>query len=373
MFMDLPAELGRRIGYVACGSLCAVALVGAVPTTPRMTSVATMSVERAAHQAIRLADGVLITGGCGGNSCETVYRSAELFDPERRRFRAAPAMSVPRASHASARLPDGRVLIVGGWTGSASTASAEIYDPTEQQFFSVADLSGPRIHPVAVVLQDGRVLITGGEVRTGEPLDTAEVFDPKTGRFTDVGRMTDRRMNHTATVLQDGRVLIAGGHRARNEILQSAEIYDPETNRFTAVGNLITPRTKHGAVRLTDDRILIVSGSDARGFKGRYSSTEIFDPSTGKFTKGPSLISARHKIPDAVVALASGDVLVLGGARHPEILRAGARRFEEIEGELPGELMFSTATALPSNGVLLVGGYDERIRSHDSAWIVRLD
>ncbi len=371
--MDKQAKRARSILYAACGSLCAVALVGAVPTTPRMTSVAPMSTERAAHQAIRLPGGVLITGGCGGPSCETVYRSAEMFEPERGRFRAAPSMAVPRASHASALLADGRVLIVGGWTGAASTAAAEIYDPATERFSSVANLSGPRIHPVAIVLQDGRVLITGGEVSTGEPVDTAEIFDPRTGRFTIVGRMTDRRMNHTATVLEDGRVFVAGGHRARNEILRSTEIFDPATNRFTAVGNMNTPRTKHGAVRLPDQRILIVSGSDARGFKGRFSSTEIFDPATGAFTEGPNLISARHKIPDAVVALSSGDVLVLGGARHPEILRAGAKQFEEIEGELPGELMFATATVLPSSDVLLVGGYDERIRSHDSAWVVRLD
>lgn len=371
--MSKQAKGFRKLFYAACGSLCAVAFVGAVPSTPQMTSVARMSTERAAHQAIRLPAGVLITGGCGGHSCETVYRSVEMFDPESRSFRTAPSMAVPRASHASARLSDGRVLIVGGWTGAGSTATAEVYDPVTKQFSAVADLAGPRIHPVAVVLQDGRVLITGGEVSTGNPLDTAELFDPRTGRFTVAGRMTDRRMNHTATVLADGRVFIAGGHRARNEILRSAEIFDPATNRFTAVGEMKIPRTKHGAVRLPDNRVLIVSGSDARGFAGRFSSTEIFDPSTGEFTEGPSLISARHKIPDAVVALPSGDVLVLGGARHPEILRAGAKQFEEIEGELPGELMFATATVLPSNAVLLVGGYDERIRSHDSAWIVRLD
>jgi hypothetical protein len=64
---------------------------------------------------------------------------------------------------------------------------------------------------------------------------------------------------------------------------------------------------------------------------------------------------------------------VLGGARHPEILRAGAEQFEDIEGELPGELMFATATVLTSTDVLLVGGYDERIRSHDGAWLVRVN
>ncbi len=360
----------QRLIYVLCGSACAAALLGVASTAPRIANVGAMSVERAAHQAIRLSGGVLITGGCGGESCATVYRSTEIFDPERGRFRSTAPMTIARASHALARLPDGRVLIAGGWTGTGSTAATEIYDPTTGRFSRAADLSGPRIHPVAVVLQDGRVLITGGEVRTGQSLDTAEVFDPKTETFTPVGRMTDARMNHTATPLEDGRVFIAGGQRARGEILSSAEIFDPATNRFTAVGNMISPRTKHAAVRLADDRILIVSGSDARGFKGRYASTEIFDPSTRTFSDGPRLSYTRHKIPDAVVVLSSGDVLVLGGARHPEILRAGAQEFAGIDGELPADLMFATATVLPSKGVLVVGGYDERIRSHAGAWMI---
>lgn len=373
MSMDIQAKLGRWILYVTCGSLFAATLVGAVSTTPRMTSVATMSAERAAHQAILLSGGVLITGGCGGESCGTVHRSTEIFDVERNGFRASAPMTMARASHASARLHDGRVLLAGGWTGSEATAAAEIYDPEGDRFSRVANLSIPRIHPVAVVLQDGRVLLTGGEVRTGESLDTAEVFDPRTETFTPVGRMTDARMNHTATVLADGRVFIAGGQRARNEILRSAEIFDPATNLFTAVDGMISQRTKHAAVRLADARILIISGSDERGFKGRSSSTEIFDPSTSTFSEGPSLSHTRHKIPDAVVVLSSGDVLVLGGARRPEILRAGAKQFEDIEGELPGELMFATATLLPSERVLLVGGYDARIRSQDGAWIATVD
>ncbi len=373
MLSNTEPRRGRRIIYVACGSLCAV-LLATASTTPRLTSVGAMSTERAAHQTVRLpTGGALITGGCGGDSCGTVHRSTELFDPESSTFRSAAPMVVPRASHAAALLPDGRVLIAGGWTGSTATAAAEIYDPLKERFSRIADLAGPRIHPVAVVLQDGRVLITGGEMRTGAPLDTAEVFDPQTHSFTLVERMTDARMNHAATLLADGRVLVTGGHRARGEILRSAEIFDPVTNRFTAVNNMVSPRTKHAAVRLLDNRVLIVSGSDARGFNGRYSSTEIFDPSTGQFVDGPALSSARHKIPDAVLVLSSGDVLVLGGARRPEILRAGAERFADLEGELPGDLMFATATLLSSRGVLLVGGYDERIRSHDDAWMVRLE
>ncbi len=371
--MHSRSVLLRRFMYVVCGSACAAALVDAASTTPRIASVGSMSAARAAHQASALPGGVLVTGGCGGESCGTVYRSTEVFDFESGTFRGTAPMTTARASHASALLSDGRVLIAGGWTGSAATAAAEIYDPVSDRFTRAGDLLGPRIHPVATVLQDGRVLITGGETRTGEPVDAAEVFNPKDGTFTPVDRMTDARMNHTATVLADGRVFIAGGHRARNAILRSAEIFDPATDRFTAAGNMIAARTKHAAVRLLDNRVLIVSGSDARGFKGRYSSTEIFDPSSGKFSEGPSLSHTRHKIPDAVVVLSSGDVLVLGGARHPEILRAGADRFTDIKGELPGDLMFATATMLPSKGVLVVGGYDERIRSHDGAWMVRLD
>ncbi len=339
--------------------------------SPQVIRIGPMSVERAAHQATLLETGqVLVTGGCAGRGCNPIHASAELYDPVTRSFQAAAAMATPRASHAAAVLPDGRVLVAGGWTGRDATASAEIYDPTTGRWTFTTDMSVPRISPIAAPLPGGRVLMIGGEVRTGAPLASAEVFDPTTSTFSAVGPMQAPRGSHVAVPLQDNRVLVIGGHRARGEILRSAEIFDPATGEFQPTGNMAVSRHKHAAALLADGRVLIVGGSDSRDYRGRYASTEIYNLETGAFSPGPDMRFARHKIRDAVVSLPFGGVLVAGGAAQLELFDPSDRMFVVTKGELSGPQMFATATLLPTGEVLILGGYDDKIESSASAWLV---
>lgn len=339
---------------------------------PRVVRAGEMSVERAGHQATRLKNGdVLITGGCAGRGCDRILSSVELYDPTLRAFRVVAPMSMPRAGHAALALPDGRVLVCGGWTGSSGTTGAEIYDPMTDRWSAAGDMTEPRVSQIAVTLADGRILVMGGgQGRLGN-LASAEIFNPATSSFSAVGPM---RTNHyLATALADGRVLVTGGQSAQGEILRSAEIFDPATDKFEPTGDLATARVKHAAALLADGRVLVVGGSDTRGYRARFSSTEIYDPETGRFTPGPELHWARHKLRDAVAVLPSGAVLVAGGAARPELFDPVKQRFVPAEGQLSGPQMFATATPLPSGDVLVLGGYDERTRPTAAAWLVQVD
>lgn len=335
------------------------------------TRIIQMSVGRAAHQITALTNGlVLVSGGCARRGCEIIHRSAELFDSSKNTFSPAGNMVEPRTSHASILLKDGRILIVGGWTGQNGTMSAEIYDSKRNSFVPINAMSVARIGPVATALEDGRILITGGEPRPGSGLNSSEVFDPDTSKFSLSGQMSVGRGAHVAVALTDGRVLVTGGHRARGEILQSAEIYDPATGEFSPTGDMTVPRHKHAGLLLPDGRVLIVGGSDARDFRGRYASTEYYEPNTGKFSPGPQMRWARHKIRHSLVLLQSGAVLVAGGAVRNELLQPGSQTFVETGEKLSGPQMFASALLLPSGKVLVVGGYDERILPSASAWLI---
>lgn len=329
-----------------------------------------MSVERAGHQATLLETGqVLITGGCGGPGCDTIHASCELYDPVARRFLPAPEMSTPRASHAGVALADGRVLVAGGWDGSAATASAEIYDPKDNRWTPAGNMTAPRASGIAVRLQSGRVLIVGGGDGRLGTLASAEIFDPATSRFSPVAPM---KTNHyLATALADGRVLVTGGQGADGQILRTAEVFDPSAKRFTPTGEMAEPRVKQAAARLPDGRVLIIGGSNGRSFRGRYRSTEIYDPRAGSFSPGPDMSWRRHKIRDAVAVLSSGAVVVAGGAVRPEIFDPATAKFVPAEGALDGPQMFATATRLRNGDVLVLGGYDERTRPTASAWLIR--
>lgn len=334
----------------------------------RVQRVGAMAVERAAHQATLLADGrVLITGGCARTGCSPFLRSVELFDPAGRRFVPASAMSIPRVSHTATLLRDGRVLVAGGCSTGGATATAELYEPTTGRWRRVGDMTAARCSHIAVPLDDGRVFIMGGGAGRLGDLTTTEVFDPRTLTFTAVGPM---RANHyLGTRLTDGRVLLTGGQGRPGEILRSAEVFDPRSGTFRRTGDMLVPRVKHAAALLPDGRVLIIGGS-AAGYEGRYTSTEIYDPTTGRFTPGPNIREGRYKIRDAVATLASGGVLVGGGGTTPELYEPTDRAFVPLRGELDGPTMFATATRLRTGEVLLLGGYDPRIQSSASAWIV---
>ena len=152
-------------------------------------------------------------------------------------------------------------------------------------------------------------------------------------------------------------------------MIRSADIFDPASGKFQPTGDMVMPRVKHAAALLSDGRVLILGGT-AVGGSERFSSTEIYDPRTGRFSPGPSMRSGRYKIRDAVAALGSGAVLVAGGATTPELYDPIHQVFVPARGDLSGPQLFATATLLRTNDVLVLGGYDQQIRSSASAWIV---
>lgn len=352
------------------GLLCTLFAVGSAATANwRVVSIHPMGVPRAAHQATKLADGdVLITGGCTGPHCGQVLTSAEIYHPASRSFRPVAAMRKARASHAAVRLADGRILVVGGWDGERATTSAEIYDPATKAWRATGALHTGRASPIAVVLDDGRVLAMGGGQGGVPSLATAEIYDPARGRFS---RPLAMGSNHyLATRLADGRVLLTGGKRSGGRILATAAIFDPTKGSVRPTGSMGVPRVKQGAALLADGRVLIIGGSNGHSYRGRYTSSEIYDPTRGTFSPGPAMHWPRHKIRDAIVALPSGEVLVAGGAIHPEIYDPKGNDFKAIDGTIGGPQMFATATLLDDGDVLVVGGYDDHTQPSASAWLI---
>ncbi|MCT6701202.1 kelch repeat-containing protein [Rheinheimera sp. 4Y26] len=342
-------------------------------TTPDWTVQAAfnLSVPRAAHQATLLSEAlVLVTGGCSGSGCSPVERSAELFHTSTGRTEITPPMREARVAHMAALLKDGRVLVAGGWTGNQTTASAEFFDPGTRTFTPAAAMLSARMDATATPLTDGSILLTGGASAVNNALSQAEVFDLNKGRFVATGPMHQARAHHAAARLPDGRVLVIGGLHKRQLATATAELYNPATNTFSQTGAMRHARCKHGAVPLQDGRVMVIGGSRNCEEQHRIAQTEIYDPDTGRFSEGPSLLNPRYKIVTATTVLPSGDVVVVGDAKDVEIWTPGAAAFVKAVGSIGNRLAFSTATPLSGGKVLVLGGYDNHIRPTAQSWLV---
>jgi hypothetical protein len=227
-----------------------------------------------------------------------------------------------------------------------------------------------RGNPSATLLADGDVLIAGGgDHDSPGGIAAAEVFHSATLSFQAIGPMHDARISHTATLLKDGRVLIVGG---RGEgLAAAAELYDPKTRMFVQTGRMITPRYKHTAGLLPDGRVLIAGGSDERDWTGKLSSSEIYDPATGRFSAAASLNDARFKLPETSVTLDGGGVLVAGGGREVEIFDPARGRFQLAAGTMRDSRHFMTETKLKDGSVLLAGGYPNNDLATSETWMFR--
>jgi len=313
---------------------------------------------RAGHTATLLPDGrVLLAGGCAVDGCVTseVEPSSEFYVPGRG-FEPGPAMVHPRSSHTATKLPDGRVLIVGGWAreGTDPLAEAEIFDPATGSFRPAGTLQGG-----AIQLADGRVLIADGT--------SAKVFDPASGSVTPGPAMPLRRQS-VSLVLPDGRILITGGLEGRNQGVSSTVIFDPRSGDSRPGPTMTSPRFKHAMAMLDDGRILVLGGTTDD--TELLATTEILDLAANKSTPGPVMSGPKYKFPTAVVRTTTGRLVVAGGSQV-DVLAPDGRSFTAIPTGPHARRWVPTATALPDGTVLVVGGYDERIRVLSDAHIIK--
>ncbi len=207
--------------------------------------------------------------------------------------------------------------------------------------------------------QDLAVVIAPSPTPTGAPVATPT---PTPGASA-LSQMTTVRFGQTATLLPDGRVLITGGYSAPAQASASAELYDPSTGTFSRTGSMETPRACHDTTTLADGRVLIVGD-------GVSPTAEIYDPETGTFRPTGSMKTARCG-PSATL-LADGRVLVAGGladdpnATGETVALTSAEIYDPKKGTFSPTGSLTTArfgqpATLLADGRVLIAGSQYRV------------
>jgi len=319
-----------------------------------------MGTARFLHTATLLSGGKVLIAG-GQQDINTLFTSAELYDPTAGTFAATGSMQISRAQHTATLLNDGRVLLAGGETGfdGNATATAELFDSTGATSTATGSLQTARYGHTATLLSNGMVLVTGGTDSTGNTTATAELYDPASGTFSSTGSMETARQFHTATLLSTGKVLIAGGSYfvvASNTsgTLATSELYDPSSGTFSSTGSMESARAGHTATLLNTGKVLVAGGTDS-------TTTELFDPTVGTFSASGAMEIARAG--HTATLLADGTVLVAGG-EDPNFGNglAVAELYDPTAGTFAGTgglvtaRTGQTATLLNNGNVLVTGG-----------------
>jgi hypothetical protein len=325
-------------------------------------------VRRRDHTATALLDGrVLIAGGRiltaeGGLDPNQVSTPAEIFDPDTGTFTLVSAPYPSRWSHTATLLQNGEVLLAGGFSlQGAALATTDLFNPKTATFVT-GTLPSARAAHTATLLHDGQVLVSAPrDPAASGSTSSADLFDPAKG-VVKSATMVHARSRYTATRLPDGDVLFAGD---ASGALLPAEIFDQKTSSFQAIATPLSPHGCGAAVLLASGQVLLAGG----GCTTPSGAAELFDPMSGTFTPTGSLITPRASF--AANAMPNGMVLVTGG-----VGATGALDTAEIydpatsaftQEPMPDVREGHTATALPTDGVLIVGRQLEAIVARASA------
>ncbi len=290
---------------------------------------------------------------------------------------AAGSMVEARAHHTATTLDDGDILFAGGEDAGHALAGAERYDPRTGTWSRAAPMSEARVgHTATAVLREerGRVLVVGGE-NEGGVLAGAELYDPELDTWQEVAPMNEARRAFTATRLPGGQVLVAGGEN-EGGVLASAELYDPEQGTWQEVAPMKEalpeplpdppppeppeePRKAFTATRLPGGQVLVAGGEDDGG---ALKSALLYDPAAPparawRRAGSPAMARSGH----TATLLPRDGVLLVGGhdgAGAPagaELYDPAADGWKSVDGFMNTNRAFFTATLLRDGEVLIVG------------------
>ena len=255
---------------------------------------------------------------CG---CTSASGSAQFQLPS---FEPIAPMMEYREGHVMGTVPDG-VLAIGGFDGTATTASCEFYHTGDGLWTSVADLPAPRQDATAPALFENRVFVIGGWDGGATYYDDILQYDMDTDTWTPVATMSSGRAGHSSVLLSPPSILICGGYDGTQD-LNSCDLFNTLTYEITPTASLAVARSSFALVAspATEAEAIAIGGFNPdEGFQ--LASTEVWDGT--EWTPGPDLPYAADNL--SAVWAESPDVVVVTGGR---IYNAAENVFEGVAG-----------------------------------------
>jgi N-acetylneuraminic acid mutarotase len=234
--------------------------------------------------------------------------------------------------------------------------------PAVSGWTTASPLAFGRIHHEVTLLPSAKVLVSGGAVSSASCFSSTELYDPVTGTWSSTSSMTSPRCFHGANLLPSGGVLVHGGITSGDEVLPltSSELFNPATGKWTSAGAMTTYRYAHASVLLNSGKVLVIGGDTGYRERRILSSTELYDPATKSWSAAASMKALRSLA--TATLLPSGKVLVTGGHNNSAPVNSSAELYNPATnswssaGSMAKPRYHHRATLLPSGKVLITGG-----------------
>ncbi|MEQ8765611.1 MAG: hypothetical protein RL885_16925 [Planctomycetota bacterium] len=222
------------------------------------------------------------------------------------------------ANGATTTLADGRELIL-----SALSPVVQIFDPKLEEWTSFPLLCPVPLLASVTPLPDGRILVAGGLGLDGQPIDQATVIDPSVPSCTGF-QMSIARAGHAAAMTGNGEVLLTGGFEVidTSGILQlfgglraSSELFDPSTGTFRSGTSMLEPKALHTATTNGSGDVVVAGGLTLLpiiNIPFVSNTAYLWDTSSDAFAILPQLFTTGRMLHSAT-RLDNGRVLLVGG------------------------------------------------------------
>lgn len=265
---------------------------------------------------------------------------------------------------------DGWAYVYGGHCGKAHTYSTEDVVGTFHRIKLTGGKKwealpgGPSLQGLCLVAHKGRLYRIGGmqpHNKVGEPADNHSTavckrFNPGTKKWESLPDMPEGRSSHDAVIVDDKLYVIGGWHMqgAGKQSNWHKKVFVLDLNNGKAKWETIEQPFRRRALSaaVSGGKIYVIGGLLAE--RGMSKSVDIFDPKTGKWSKGPDLPKSRMSGFSPAVAVAGDQIYV--SVANGDVLRLTGGKIWEPISKLKHTRLVHRVLPLNEESLVVIGG-----------------
>lgn len=285
-----------------------------------------MPLARSDASATAVRGKILLAGGCVGKQvktdwgygCDTITKTATLFDPATNTFQDVQDMPRARYRHTAAAV-ESKVFLLGGTDLSYPEPQFEYVDVFDSDTKTWSTLSAVLTHamsdPASFAIGTKIFFVGGYETTEYNATDKVWSYDTAAGTFgwTAVADAPSSRGDSIGVTIQ-GKGYVFGGFTHENKWempVGHLESYDIQKDKWTSLPSMKTMRGDKAGAAL-HDRFHVIGGEtkDEKGNSVPIKDVEVFDPNDGTWQAEGDIPTERFRF---MAASVDDTIYIFGG------------------------------------------------------------